>query len=165
LNQLLTSKDADIRFIAENFDWYVFPSVNPDGYQYSHTTVRIWAIQMFWKNHLQPSSGIVSSMSMEHLVNTRRLWVLDFLLVITKCVVIGDYDQNLHLALSCKHVNFKEISSISTSLKVIKMVMQNYSFLSKLLDILWSYKNYNRVVINLVWTELGKKSYRLKSNQ
>jgi len=47
LNQLLTSNDADIRFIAENFDWYVFPSVNPDGYQYSHTTVRIWAIQTF----------------------------------------------------------------------------------------------------------------------
>jgi len=42
LNQLLTSKDADIRFIAENFDWYVFPSVNPDGYQYSHTTNRMW---------------------------------------------------------------------------------------------------------------------------
>jgi len=42
LNQLLTSEDADIRFIAENFDWYVFPSVNPDGYQYSHTTNRMW---------------------------------------------------------------------------------------------------------------------------
>lgn len=42
LNQLLTSEEADIRFIAENFDWYVFPSVNPDGYQYSHTTDRMW---------------------------------------------------------------------------------------------------------------------------
>lgn len=42
LNQLLTSTDADIRFIAENFDWYVFPSTNPDGYQYSHTTDRMW---------------------------------------------------------------------------------------------------------------------------
>ena len=41
LNQLLTSTEADIRFIAENFDWYVFPSTNPDGYQYSHTTVRM----------------------------------------------------------------------------------------------------------------------------
>jgi hypothetical protein len=38
---LLTSEESDVRFIAENFDWYVFPSVNPDGYQYSHTTVRI----------------------------------------------------------------------------------------------------------------------------
>ena len=36
LNQLLTRKDADITFIAENFEWYVFPSANPDGYQYSY---------------------------------------------------------------------------------------------------------------------------------
>jgi len=42
LNQLLTSQDADIRFIAENFDWYIFPSSNPDGYQYTHTTNRMW---------------------------------------------------------------------------------------------------------------------------
>ncbi|PNF39269.1 Zinc carboxypeptidase A 1 [Cryptotermes secundus] len=42
LNQLLTSTDSDVRFIAENFDWYVFPSTNPDGYQYSHTTDRMW---------------------------------------------------------------------------------------------------------------------------
>ncbi|KDR22871.1 Zinc carboxypeptidase A 1 [Zootermopsis nevadensis] len=42
LNQLLTSEDPDVRSIAENFDWYVFPSVNPDGYQYSHTTNRMW---------------------------------------------------------------------------------------------------------------------------
>ncbi|PSN45352.1 Zinc carboxypeptidase [Blattella germanica] len=40
VNELLTSKDTNIRFIAENFDWYIFPSVNPDGYQYSHTTTR-----------------------------------------------------------------------------------------------------------------------------
>ncbi|XP_069700905.1 zinc carboxypeptidase-like [Periplaneta americana] len=42
LNQLLTSQDEDVRFVAENFDWYIFPSVNPDGYQYSHTTDRMW---------------------------------------------------------------------------------------------------------------------------
>jgi murein tripeptide amidase MpaA len=44
LNELLTSEDPFVRYIAEKFDWYVFPSVNPDGYQYSHTTVRIWAV-------------------------------------------------------------------------------------------------------------------------
>ncbi|PSN45353.1 Zinc carboxypeptidase A 1 [Blattella germanica] len=38
LNELITSTDSDVRFIAENFDWYIFPSVNPDGYQYSFTT-------------------------------------------------------------------------------------------------------------------------------
>ncbi|XP_069700914.1 zinc carboxypeptidase-like [Periplaneta americana] len=42
LNQLLSSQDENVRFVAENFDWYIFPSVNPDGYQYSHTTNRRW---------------------------------------------------------------------------------------------------------------------------
>lgn len=42
LNSLLTSKNESIRNIAENFDWYIFPSVNPDGYVYSHTTNRLW---------------------------------------------------------------------------------------------------------------------------
>ncbi|EFN79278.1 zinc carboxypeptidase-like [Harpegnathos saltator] len=39
LHQLLTSKDLDVRNIAENYDWYIFPSFNPDGYVYTHTTV------------------------------------------------------------------------------------------------------------------------------
>ncbi|XP_066995074.2 zinc carboxypeptidase [Anabrus simplex] len=42
LNQLLTSKNASIRDIAENYDWYIFPSTNPDGYEYTHTTNRMW---------------------------------------------------------------------------------------------------------------------------
>ncbi|XP_058446249.1 zinc carboxypeptidase A 1-like [Malaya genurostris] len=42
LNQLLTSEEKSIRHIAENYDWYIFPSVNPDGYVYSHRTDRLW---------------------------------------------------------------------------------------------------------------------------
>ncbi|XP_052872171.1 zinc carboxypeptidase-like [Anopheles cruzii] len=42
LNELLTSPDASVRQIAENFDWYVFPVANPDGYEYTHTTDRQW---------------------------------------------------------------------------------------------------------------------------
>ncbi|EFN83243.1 zinc carboxypeptidase isoform X2 [Harpegnathos saltator] len=42
LHQLLTSKDVDVRNIAESYDWYIFPSFNPDGYVYTHTTNRIW---------------------------------------------------------------------------------------------------------------------------
>ncbi|KAJ6634319.1 Zinc carboxypeptidase A 1 [Pseudolycoriella hygida] len=42
LNSLLTSDDPSIRNIAENFDWYIFPSVNPDGYVHSHTHNRLW---------------------------------------------------------------------------------------------------------------------------
>ncbi|GJQ79511.1 hypothetical protein Trydic_g16361 [Trypoxylus dichotomus] len=42
LNQILRSSDSRIRRIAEYYDWYFFPSVNPDGYEYSHTTNRLW---------------------------------------------------------------------------------------------------------------------------
>ncbi|XP_055847945.1 zinc carboxypeptidase A 1-like [Episyrphus balteatus] len=41
-NQLLTSTDPEVRSIAENFDWYIVPHANPDGYVYSHTTDRVW---------------------------------------------------------------------------------------------------------------------------
>lgn len=39
LNEFLTSDDKNIRKLAESYDWYVFPVVNPDGYVYTHTTV------------------------------------------------------------------------------------------------------------------------------
>ncbi|KAJ9590884.1 hypothetical protein L9F63_016089 [Diploptera punctata] len=42
LNELLTSEDPDIRLIAENFDWHIFPIVNPDGYKYSFDYNRMW---------------------------------------------------------------------------------------------------------------------------
>ncbi|XP_055604046.1 zinc carboxypeptidase A 1-like, partial [Uranotaenia lowii] len=42
LNQLLTSSDPQVRNIAENYDWYVFPNVNPDGYEYTFNRDRLW---------------------------------------------------------------------------------------------------------------------------
>lgn len=42
MNSLLSSKNESIRSIAENFDWYIFPNVNPDGYVYTHTSNRLW---------------------------------------------------------------------------------------------------------------------------
>uniref|UniRef100_A0A336MCF7 Zinc carboxypeptidase A 1 n=1 Tax=Culicoides sonorensis TaxID=179676 RepID=A0A336MCF7_CULSO len=42
INELLTSEDPEVRFAAENFEWYIFPCVNPDGYVYTHTTNRMW---------------------------------------------------------------------------------------------------------------------------
>jgi murein tripeptide amidase MpaA len=41
LNKLLTSEDPVIADLAQSFDYYVFPNVNPDGYVYSHTTVNL----------------------------------------------------------------------------------------------------------------------------
>ncbi|XP_059618524.1 zinc carboxypeptidase-like [Phlebotomus argentipes] len=42
VNELLTSQDADVQKLAQDFDWYVFPSVNPDGYVYTHEKARLW---------------------------------------------------------------------------------------------------------------------------
>ncbi|KAL0122821.1 hypothetical protein PUN28_007478 [Cardiocondyla obscurior] len=42
LHQLLISEDPDVRALAENHDWYIFPVFNPDGYEYTHTTNRMW---------------------------------------------------------------------------------------------------------------------------
>ncbi|KAJ9590275.1 hypothetical protein L9F63_027886 [Diploptera punctata] len=42
LNKLLTSEDPTIKDLAQSYDYYIFPSVNPDGYVFSHTTNRMW---------------------------------------------------------------------------------------------------------------------------
>lgn len=42
LNELLTSQNETIKHLAQNYDWYFFPSVNPDGYVFTHTTDRFW---------------------------------------------------------------------------------------------------------------------------
>ncbi|CAG9832794.1 unnamed protein product [Diabrotica balteata] len=42
LNEILNSKEPAVRAIAESHDWYIFPVINPDGYEYSHTTDRLW---------------------------------------------------------------------------------------------------------------------------
>nr|XP_034834190.1 zinc carboxypeptidase-like [Maniola hyperantus] len=42
INELLTSNDTDTRAAAREFDWYIFPVTNPDGYVYSHQYNRMW---------------------------------------------------------------------------------------------------------------------------
>ncbi|XP_053960331.1 zinc carboxypeptidase A 1-like [Anastrepha ludens] len=42
INELLTSTDEQIKELAENYDWYIFPHANPDGYVYTHSTDRMW---------------------------------------------------------------------------------------------------------------------------
>ena len=35
--------DAVVRRLVDTYDWYVIPLLNPDGYNYSHTTVSVGA--------------------------------------------------------------------------------------------------------------------------
>jgi len=40
LHQLLSSKDPNVRHLADNHNWFIFPMFNPDGYAYTFTHVR-----------------------------------------------------------------------------------------------------------------------------
>ncbi|KAI5642824.1 zinc carboxypeptidase domain-containing protein [Phthorimaea operculella] len=42
INELLTSTDEDVRAAAREFDWYIFPVTNPDGYAWTHSDFRMW---------------------------------------------------------------------------------------------------------------------------
>ncbi|XP_055308561.1 uncharacterized protein LOC129572592 [Sitodiplosis mosellana] len=42
LNELLTSDDAEIRKLADSYDWVFVPVTNVDGYQYTHSKDRMW---------------------------------------------------------------------------------------------------------------------------
>ncbi|EDV94101.1 zinc carboxypeptidase A 1 [Drosophila grimshawi] len=42
VNQLLTSNVDSTKELADNYNWYVFPHANPDGYVYTHTKDRMW---------------------------------------------------------------------------------------------------------------------------
>ena len=35
----LENEDEETQSLMKSFDWYILPSANPDGYEYSHTTV------------------------------------------------------------------------------------------------------------------------------
>jgi len=38
LHQLLSSEDPNVRYIADNHNWIIFPIFNPDGYAYTFTS-------------------------------------------------------------------------------------------------------------------------------
>ncbi|XP_070577616.1 carboxypeptidase B-like [Ptychodera flava] len=42
LSNHTTGTDEDVTFLLESFDMYILPVMNPDGYEYSWTTNRMW---------------------------------------------------------------------------------------------------------------------------
>lgn len=42
INELLTSTDPEIQALLDNYTWYFMPMLNPDGYEYSRSTNRMW---------------------------------------------------------------------------------------------------------------------------
>lgn len=41
VNELLTSEKEEVRNLAENYDWYIVPVLNVDGFVYTHEKVVI----------------------------------------------------------------------------------------------------------------------------
>lgn len=39
INELLTSNETDTQAAARDYDWYIFPVSNPDGYVWTHEVV------------------------------------------------------------------------------------------------------------------------------
>uniref|UniRef100_A0A1B0ABH3 Peptidase M14 domain-containing protein n=1 Tax=Glossina pallidipes TaxID=7398 RepID=A0A1B0ABH3_GLOPL len=42
INELLTSQDYKVRDLAENYNWYIIPVLNVDGFVFSHEQDRLW---------------------------------------------------------------------------------------------------------------------------
>ncbi|XP_044251839.2 zinc carboxypeptidase [Drosophila takahashii] len=42
IDQLLTSQDPGVQKLAQDYNWFVFPCVNPDGYKYTFEHDRMW---------------------------------------------------------------------------------------------------------------------------
>ncbi|CAG4957142.1 unnamed protein product [Colias eurytheme] len=42
IDQLLRSNDPEVQAAARDYDWYIFPVTNPDGYVWSHEEFRMW---------------------------------------------------------------------------------------------------------------------------
>lgn len=44
INRLVNDygKDAEVTYLLNKFDWFIIPVANPDGYEYSMTTDRLW---------------------------------------------------------------------------------------------------------------------------
>ncbi|XP_045777022.1 uncharacterized protein LOC123875314 [Maniola jurtina] len=64
IKEFLTSSDREIRELAENFEWHIFPVVNPDGYNYTFTTNRMWRKNRSTRNFTScATSGVSDDMS------------------------------------------------------------------------------------------------------
>nr|USU81846.1 M14 metal carboxypeptidase-like 15 [Antheraea pernyi] len=42
VNQLIYSEDSETRAASNDFDWHIFPILNPDGHEFTQNSVRLW---------------------------------------------------------------------------------------------------------------------------
>ncbi|VVC97745.1 unnamed protein product [Leptidea sinapis] len=79
INEFLTSSNTEIRNLAENVVWHIFPVLNPDGYKYTFTDDRMWRKNRNTKNHVSCSQYNLSD-DMSNGVDLNRnfgfLWMV-----------------------------------------------------------------------------------------
>ncbi|XP_013170612.1 PREDICTED: zinc carboxypeptidase-like [Papilio xuthus] len=64
IKEFLTSTDPEMRALAQNIEWHIFPVVNPDGYVYTFTTHRMWRKNRSTRNFTScASTGVHDDMS------------------------------------------------------------------------------------------------------
>lgn len=51
INEMFTSSDPNVREVADTMNWYIIPNINPDGYEFSRNTNRLW------RKTRRPNSG------------------------------------------------------------------------------------------------------------
>ncbi|XP_059047429.1 uncharacterized protein LOC131842877 [Achroia grisella] len=63
IKEFLTSTNPDIRYLAERYEWHIFPVVNPDGYSYTFTDNRMWRKNRSTANFTSCAPGTNDDMS------------------------------------------------------------------------------------------------------
>lgn len=84
IKEFLTSTDPEVRALAENFEWHIFPVVNPDGYVHTFTTVSVTTIMITritkyfsdeaTKNHFVLTDDLNNEVG-ESSSTTQEVWV------------------------------------------------------------------------------------------
>ncbi|CAB3249417.1 unnamed protein product [Arctia plantaginis] len=75
IDQFLTSTDPQVRYVAENIVWHIFPVVNPDGYSYTFTNNRMWRKNRSQASHTNCSASNDMSNGVDLNRNFGFLWM------------------------------------------------------------------------------------------
>ncbi|XP_049878181.1 zinc carboxypeptidase-like [Pectinophora gossypiella] len=69
VDQLVRGEDPEARAATEEFEWHIFPIINPDGFEFSQDSVRLWV-----KNRRPIGSGIQQTFGVDLTKNWNSQW-------------------------------------------------------------------------------------------
>lgn len=91
INELLTSTDEDVRNLAENYDWYIVPVLNVDGFTYTHNKVsqKAYFISQNSISHFEKTPFFSRIVCGEKLVSQSHIPRVSALMVIVILILSG----------------------------------------------------------------------------